>query len=86
MRNIRTNHSGFAAVNLLLHNFWVMSMYYMRQHNRPWHISEFEGGINWRRIWFRNLFRALFLSWTPHQLRTEKKWNQTIDNRLRREA
>ena len=84
MRNINSNHSGFSAVNLMLHNVLVLSRYYMREHRRPWFISEIDSGINWRRIWFKNLFRGLFLTWTPFQLRTEKQWKKIRDRRLRK--
>lgn len=74
MRNIKSNHTGFAAINLWLHNMHVMNKYYWR--NR----KNVEFPIHWRnRIY--NTIRAFIFGWTPWDLRTEKQWKRTINLR-----
>ena len=74
MRNIKTNHTGLAAVNLYLNNMLSMNRYYWC--NR----KNVEFPIRWgNRI--KHTILALLTGWTPWQLRTEKQWNRALDKR-----
>lgn len=75
MRSKRTNHQGLAAINLGLSNHIVMSRYNRRTH------GTLRGPYRSRRQWLRQALWALFLTWEPHRVTTEKRWAAMIDRR-----
>lgn len=74
MRNVKTNHTGLAAVNLYLHNMLSMNRYYWQ------HRKEIEFPLRWGNRIKQTIIAAL-IGWTPWHLRTEKQWERDVETR-----
>jgi len=64
IRNTKHNHTGLAAVNLLLNNVWVMYKWEIKKDGKP--------RDGWRKGTFRLVKSFWFTHWTFHKCRIER--------------